>query len=412
MMTPFFSHGLLLLAGLCYLFPRTQATYEELYNNMDINRFHCRKVALTISNVSFSLYKEMAQQSRYESILFSPIRVVASILMLSLGAQGNVSQHILEALKLNKTGLPEAEIHKCFQYLLHTVNQPTSVSPLKSGSSMFVPQGLNLVDKSVETIKDLYFSDVISINFRDSSRAKTQINNYMMKKTNKEIVEMVKELKNDTFLALMNYIVWNGKIINDFDCQFIKMEYFYTGHRWGMKLPMVNNVGVYHLFQVSDLSSTVLIQSNNQGSAVAYFIIPDDMKLHEVEQRLTYPHFRRMVQQFSLRAVKVHIPILSLSETHSVESMMDLLGITPDFNKEANSSVIMQHTPQKSFKVVSKATLTLEGKGTRLTTDSCFKSKQWSDVPLVRVNRPFIIFIQDPTNNVPIFLGRVANPRK
>lgn len=68
-----------------------------------------------------------------------------------------------------------------------------------------------------------------------------------------------------------------------------------------MKLPMVNNVGVYHLFQVSDLSSTVLIQSNNQGSAVAYFIIPDDMKLHEVEQRLTYPHFRRMVQQFSLR---------------------------------------------------------------------------------------------------------------
>ncbi|CAH6850336.1 alpha-1-antitrypsin 1-6 [Phodopus roborovskii] len=412
MMTPFFSHGFLLLVGLCYLLPGTQATYEGLYNDSGINRFHCRKVALTVSNVSISLYKQMAQKSRSGNILFSPIRVVASILMLSLGAKGKVSQHILEALKLNKTGLPEAEIHRCFQYLLHAINQATEVTSLKSGNSMFIHQDLKLVDKSLETIKDLYFSEVIPTNFRDSNRAKAQINNYMMKKTNKEIVDMVNELKNDTFLALMDYIVWNGKIISNFYCQFIKMEDFYLGRKQTMNLPTVNNVGVYHLFQVSNLSSTVLVHSNGQGSVIAYFIIPDNIKLHQLEQRLTYPHFRQMIQKFSLRMVKVHIPILSLSETYDVESVMDLLGITPVFNEEANSSEIMQNTPQKSFKVLSKAMLTLDDKGTNPTKGPCLGQKQWSDLPLVKLNRPFLIFIQDLTNNIPLLLGRVVDPRK
>lgn len=211
MMTPFFSHGLLLLAGLCYLLSRTQATYEEFYSDTSINRFNCRKVALTISNFSISLYKEMAQESKHENILFSPVRVVASILMLSLGANGNVSQHTLEALKLNKTGLSEAEIHKCFQYLLRALNQPNEVSPLRSGSSVFIHRNLNQGNKSVEMIKNLYLSEVVAINFRDCNEAKTQINNHMMKKTNRKIMHMTKELKNDTFLAMMNYIIWNGK---------------------------------------------------------------------------------------------------------------------------------------------------------------------------------------------------------
>lgn len=211
MMTSIFSHGLLLLAGLCSLLPRAQTTDQEKLYDPSVDALQCRKVALTFCNVSISLYKELAQQSRDGNIFFSPIRVIASILMLSLGAEGNASQHILEALRLNKTGLPEAEIHKCFQYLLRATNQPTEMSPLTSGSSVFIHQGLNLVNKSMKGIKDLYLSEVIFTNFREHSKAKAQINNHMMKKTRKKIGTMVKELKNDTFLALMSYIIWNGK---------------------------------------------------------------------------------------------------------------------------------------------------------------------------------------------------------
>lgn len=72
-------------------------------------------------------------------------------------------------------------------------------------------------------------------------------------------------------------------------------------HQKTVKVPTVNNVGVVHLFRVHDLSSMVLVYSSSQVIPVTYFIIPDHGKMHQAEQRLTYPDFGRMFQQFSLR---------------------------------------------------------------------------------------------------------------
>ncbi|XP_060244334.1 alpha-1-antitrypsin 1-6-like [Meriones unguiculatus] len=369
-MKPFFSHGLLLLAVLCCLLPRTKTDYqEELDNKPDIDilhcqrensqcqkaRFKCRKVAMTISNVSISLFKEMAQRSKDENILFSPIRVVAAISMLALGAKDNNSQHILEGLRLNRTGLTEAEIHNCFWYLLHSVKPRTAQAQIRGGSSMFIDKALNKVEKFVKGAKDLYHTDVIPIDLTDNSAAKTQIINYMRKETNKEIVDAVKSLKNDTVLALVNYIDFNGK-------------------------------------------------------AMFYFILPERGKMHMAEERLSYPHFRRMRQYLNLRMVRAHIPELSISETHDLESVLNLLGINYVFNNEANSSVVTDDILHKSFKVISMATLTFDDKGLEPVPNYCGK-EEWASISVLRLNRPFLIFIEHLGSGAPIFLGRVVNPR-
>ncbi|XP_051006808.1 alpha-1-antitrypsin 1-6-like isoform X1 [Acomys russatus] len=411
MMTPFNSNGLLLLAGLCCLLPRTKTDYHEgVYNDSNIDKFQCRKVALTISNVSISLYKEMAQESRNGNILFSPLRVIAALSMLSMGDQSNASQHILEALKLNKTGLPSAEIHKCFQYLLWPILHPPQSSLLRSGSSMFINQDINLLDEFLEGAKKLYLSDVIPISFTDSRKAKAQINNYIMKKTNREILDIIKSLQSDTSLVLVNYIIWNAKIISNFNCKFVKMEDFHLGHRNSIKIPMVNSVDVYHLFRVNDLFSMVLIYSHSQ-SILIYFIVPDKGRMRAAEQRLTYPHFRRMVQKLSLRMVKVHMPELSLSETHNLESVMNLLGINYVLSNDHISSVIMDDKVENPSKVISKVVLTFDDKGAIPSSTSCLESSTWANVPLFQLNRPFLIFIQDSDNYAPLFLGRVVHPR-
>ncbi|XP_028637876.1 alpha-1-antitrypsin 1-6-like [Grammomys surdaster] len=412
MMAPLFPHGFLLLVGLCCLLPITKTyLYEELYEDPSIDHFQCRKVVLTICNVSLTLFKEMAQRSGNGNILFSPVRVIAAISMLSLGAKGNLSKHILEALKLNKTGLPEAEIHKCFRYLLRALHKPEEFSPQKSGSSVFIHQGLTQVDKFVEGVKDLYHSDILSINFTDSSSAKTQINNYVTEKSNKEIVNIVKNLESNTFLAVVNYITLNAKIISDYGCRFVKVNDYHLGYGMTTKVPMIHTVDLNHLFRVEDLSSTVLVYSLLAGNFATYFILPDIGKLKKVEQKLTYPHFRRMRRQLSLRMVDLEAPELSLSETHDLESVMSLLGITYAFNSDANSSVVVNDTLQKSLKVVSKAVLTHEDKWSKPGKSLCFKNDGSIDMGHVQFNRPFLIFIQDTKNDAPLFLGRVVNPK-
>lgn len=73
----------------------------------------------------------------------------------------------------------------------------------------------------------------------------------------------------------------------------------------------------------------------------------------------------------------------------------------------------LSHTPLLPFpQVLSKAVLTFDEQDKRPSRSSCFKSDEWADIPLFQLNRPFLIFIQDPENSAPLFLGRVANPRK
>lgn len=64
-----------------------------------------------------------------------------------------------------------------------------------------------------------------------------------------------------------------------------------------------------------------------------------------------------------------------------------------------------------SLQMVSKVKLTIDDKGSKPGRSTCFKNDGSIDVGYVQFNRPFLIFIKDPTNDVPLFLGRVVNPK-
>ncbi|GAB1303473.1 Alpha-1-antitrypsin 1-6 [Apodemus speciosus] len=189
------------------------------------------------------------------------------------------------------------------------------------------------------------------------------------------------------------------------------MKDYHLGHGMTVKVPMIHAVGMNYLFRVEDLSSMVLTFTLLDVNFTTYFILPDTGKMQKVEKSLTYPHFRRMRRHLTQSLSDLEIPELSLSVTHDLESVMTLLGITYVFNNGANSSVAMNDTLHKSFKVVSKAVLTIDEKGSRLGTNKCFKNDGSVDVAHVQFNRPFLIFIQDQTNDAPLFLGRVVTPK-
>lgn len=86
--------------------------------------------------------------------------------------------------------------------------------------------------------------------------------------------------------------------------------------------------------------------------------LPDGFLLGDVILRTTrtkywFFHTKEKLPFLHTRMVNLETPELSLSETHDVESMMSLLGITYVFNNDANSSAAMNDTLQKSFKVRS-----------------------------------------------------------
>lgn len=205
------------MAGLCCLFSGSQPqdpleidVEEHDHEHKEHLPYH--RVSYVIIQITFSLYQKSESWTKHINILFSPLSIFASSLMLSLGAKNNSHDQTLEGLNFNQTETPENFIHECFQQLTFILQQPDHREQMTMDSSLFTPQSLKLMDKFVQDAKGLYNSKVIALNFSDTQRAQNQNNEYVEGETHGKIAGLVKEMEEDTAFALINYIVFQGKV--------------------------------------------------------------------------------------------------------------------------------------------------------------------------------------------------------
>ncbi|XP_033622626.1 alpha-1-antitrypsin-like [Fukomys damarensis] len=341
----------------------------------------CHDIFYNVFDLAFAFYWEPARWSKTSNTVLSPVSIVAAFAMLSLGTKGATLTQILEGLNFNLRMISEAHVHQCFQPLLHILQHPDHQLQMIIGSSLFVSDNLMLMDQFVQGIKELYHSRVISISFRNTEHAKKKINNYVKRETHGEIANLVKNLKEDTALALVNYISFHGKWTVEFQAEYTVEEDFCVDEGTSIRVPMINRLGMFLLNREEELSSWVL------------------------------------VQQFA----RIHFPRLSISATYDLRSILSAMGITKIFSDEADLSAMTEVSSIKLSTVRSpdnstvpsamhKAMLTIDERRTETRGATDLGDRDWSKVPTIKFNRPFIFIIREENTNIPLFLGKVVNP--
>ena len=168
-------------------------------------------LASTNTDFAFSLYKELALKNPDENIVFSPLSISAALALLSLGANNNTLQEILEGLKFNLTETPEADIHRDFGQLLLMLSQPGNKVQINIGNAMFVEKHLQILAEFKEKARALYQAEASSVDFQQPHEAKKLINDYVRNQTQGKIKELISGLDKDTVMVLVNYIYFTGE---------------------------------------------------------------------------------------------------------------------------------------------------------------------------------------------------------
>uniref|UniRef100_H0V1Q8 Serpin domain-containing protein n=1 Tax=Cavia porcellus TaxID=10141 RepID=H0V1Q8_CAVPO len=410
------SRALLLLAGLCSLVP---GSWAEDLNHKD-GAFHdhdhhefviCYNVFYNVFDLAFAFYREPASWSKTTNTLLSPISIVTAFAMLSLGARGSTLIQILEGLNFNLGVVSEAHIHQCFQVLLHIFQHPDHQLQMTIGSSLFVSDDLVLMDQFVQNVKELYHTRVISINFKNTKHAKKQINNHVEKESHGEIVNLVKNLEKDTALALVNYISFLGKWTVQLQAEYTVEEDFYVDEDTIVRVTMFDRLGVFLLSRNEELSSWVLVQ-HAVGDVMAFFILPDPEKMQQLEEGLTQEHFNKILGTIDQKSARIHFPRLTISATYDLRSILSTLGITKIFSDEADLSGVTEVASIKLSAAVHKAVLTISDERTETRWATDLDDSAWENVPTIKFNRPFLLFIREENTNIPLFVGKVLNPEQ
>ncbi|XP_069064528.1 alpha-1-antitrypsin-like isoform X2 [Pleurodeles waltl] len=371
----------------------------------------CHKIASRNAEFAFNLYKQISKGGSSDNVFFSPVSISTVISMLSLGAKSLTFDQIIAGLGFNLTDTSKEEIYLGFQHLLHVLNNPNSELQLNIANALFIDNNLKVLPKFTEDVKKYYDSEAFSSDFTQSEEAKKQINDYVEKHTNGKIVDLLQSLDHSTQMVLVNCIFFKGKWEHVFDANLTKEATFSVDKNTTVRVPMMEREGVYNSWRDHDLSC-VVVRLNYGGNASAFFILPDEGKMNEVEEGLSSATLQKWWHTHRERTFNLHLPKFSISATTDLRAVLEKLGMTDVFSDMANLSGITGHNNLKASKVVHKAVLSIDEQGTEASGATAIEIKpRFIPRPII-FNRPFVLSIVDSNTQSLIFIGKVINPTK
>ncbi|XP_006839685.1 PREDICTED: serpin A9 [Chrysochloris asiatica] len=338
--------------------------------------------------------------------------------MLSLGAGSATKTQILQGLGFSLTKTPESSIHQGFQQLVCSLNVSSKDLELKMGNVLFIKKELKPQTSFLDNVQMLYGSKVFSIDFSNPSAAQKSINNYVEKETRGKIVDLIHHLDPLTVMVMVNHIFFKAKWEKSFDpAETSKGTSFLVDKVTTVQVPMMHLVEQFAFGVDLQLNCTVL-RMDYSGDAQAFFILPGQGKMGQLEQALSVPRLRKWKHLLQKRLVEIFMPKFSISASYDLGTILPKMGIKDAFNNNADFSGITKKHSLWVSKATHKAMLDISEVGTeaaavtdtRLTVRS--KEKPSQDIPVIAFNKPFMMLITTPDSNNINLIAKIVNTTK
>uniref|UniRef100_A0A667H124 Serpin family A member 9 n=2 Tax=Lynx canadensis TaxID=61383 RepID=A0A667H124_LYNCA len=373
-------------------------------------------VSSSNTNFAFRLYRRLVLKTPDQNVFFSPLSISASLATLSLGARSATKTQILQGLGFNLTHEPESAIHRAFQHLLYSLSVPSKGLDLRMGSVLFIKKELRLQTNFLDDVKRLYDSKVFSTDFSSTSTARKRINSYVEKETKGKVVDLIQDLDPLTAMVLVNPVFFKAKWEKPFHPGYTrKSSPFLVGQGATVKVPMMHQVEQFAFGVDPELSCSVL-QMEYSGNTVAFFVLPGQGKMRQLEQALSARTLRRWSLLLRKRWIEVFIPKFSISASYDLETILPKMGIWDAFSNNADFSGITKTDFLQLSKVAHKAVLDVSEEGTEAAAATATKlivrSKDSPSYTVIRFNRSFLLLLINKATEAILFLGKVENPTK
>ncbi|NXL93834.1 A1AT antiproteinase, partial [Alectura lathami] len=388
--------------------PKATHLQEQLLHEGD-PLASCQRIVPSNTDFAFRFYRQAADQTPGKNVFFSPVSVSVAFALLALGSRATSRAQLLEGLAFNLTSTTEEEVHDGFRHLLHLLNCPGSEVQLSMGNTLFMDKQLKPLKTFLKDIKRLYKGNILSSNFQNTTEAKKEINDHIKNKTHGKINKILKDLKPNSLMVLVNYMYFKAYWENPFNVKRTRKDYFYVNAKTSVEVKMMTRDSFYKTYSDKQLSCKV-VQIPYKGDVSALFILPNEGEIKLVEDALTKDTVPKWEKLLARRRVEVHIPKVSISGTYDLKMMFMNLGVTDVFSDQANLSGITGNSDLKVSSVIHKALLNIHENGTEAAAITGTEFAPHSVPPAIKFNRPFLLLIVDHHTQSILFIGKIVNP--
>lgn len=377
-------------------------------------------VELTAGNnaLAVGLFHSLSAES--DNVFFSPYSISTALAMAFAGARNQTAKDMADSLHF--TLAPES-VHIAFSNLNETLSQRGKNSSGRDGEgfrlnitqSLWGQTGYPFLSEFLQLLGDYYGAPAQWLDFSsDPDGSRTIINDWVADQTEDRIQDLLPPGIIDalTRLVLVNTIYFNAAWAFPFPEEATTDSVFHLldGGSTDVAMMVANPEVLLHV----DTQSYQGVQIPYDGNELAMVVVvPKEGFFDSFHDSLTVGMLASIVASMEPTDVTLEFPKFQYaSDSVSLKDVLSDLGMSRAFSGAADFSGIDGDLNLYISDVIHKTFLSVDEAGTEAAaaTGVVFRETATPTPKQVRVDRPFLFWIQDLETQTILFLGRIVNP--
>ncbi len=360
------------------------------------------------------LFREMSKNQENENLFISPLSISMALGMALSGAKGETFDEMRDVLK--QSGLELDEINKAYQGLLSLFPHLDRTVTLDIANSVWYRSGFQVERDFLDRLKTYFESEVTGLDFSNPQAVKI-INNWVSQKTNKKINKIIESIDPLTMMFLINAVYFKGTWTAEFDPRDTKDDYFTRENGGNIPVKMMQQENNFRYFG-NDLFQAVDLPYGDGLFSMTILLPRQDVSVNEIANDVTENHWNEWMNSFGedKRGIKLMLPRFTVEYSNSLVEVLYTLGMKKAFNPfEADlSGISTQYDDLHISDVIHKTYLKVNEEGTEAAAVTAVvtgtTSAEPPGIPVVRIDRPFILAIREHHSGSILFIGKVHVP--
>ncbi|XP_052738425.1 alaserpin-like [Bicyclus anynana] len=277
------------------------------------------------------MFTEVTKANPKTSVVLSAISVMTPLAVLALASVGASHDELLTAI-----GTPSDDIAKTvFPYANKELNATEGVT-LNIASKIFIGKHYELNDNFVAVAKDVFDSEVQTIDFQENVKAATEINTWAEDKTNNRITNLVdpRGINGNTKAILVNAIYFKAAWADPFEKDLTEVKDFHVTENNVIQVPMMFRKAFFYYTESEELKSQIIEIPYNLYGSFLFVVLPREINgIAELLEKLKDPNILDNVWKKHDRSeVELKLPKFKIETTTNLKDVLIKMGVTKLFD--------------------------------------------------------------------------------
>ncbi|WP_063816446.1 serpin family protein [Pedosphaera parvula] len=365
---------------------------------------------------AFDLYSRVNAGKENENLCFSPYSISTCLAMTYAGARGETELQMAKALHFTTN---QAQLHAGFATLQKQLNEAEKQQGIKLNvaNALWAQQGHPFLPAFLQIAQQNYDARVNQVDFRTQSEsARKEINDWVSKKTNGKIEEIIPSGALDamTKLVLVNAIYFKGQWATQFNKSRTAPADFSISSSQKVQAQLMN---LKSRFKFADRGNFQLLEMPYKGNELSMVVLlPKEVEgTQKLESMLHPKELSDWLSQAASPEVNVFLPKFKINAGFELGQPLAAMGMTDAFTAKADFSGMDGTRDLFISSVIHKAFVEVNEEGTEAAAATGITMSRTAAVhapPTFRADHPFLFLIRDMKSGSILFMGRVTDPTK